>query len=170
MSGCAAKTQWDMMGMKSRFLLSLGCHCKQARDERDLPHDVPFFHATCLPFTVMPSIDDQLSLFKSLAQQGSAMSAELAECEQVNERYAHEWLNAMASAGYLQYDPASRRFTLPPEHVPVLAQKGGPVFFGRVQEEMVGLARYRPQLLASPFQTLFLAEALDRRAYFPRRC
>lgn len=61
-------------------------------------------------------------------------------------------------------------FTLPPERVPVLAQEGGPVFFGRVQEEMVGLARYRPQLLAFPFQTLLLAEALDRRAYFPRRC
>jgi hypothetical protein len=46
----------------------------------------------------------------------------------------------MASAGYLEYDPSSRRFTLPAEHVPVLAQENGPVFFGGDQEEMVGLA------------------------------
>ena len=45
----------------------------------------------------------------------------------------------MACAGYLEYDPATRRFTLPPEHVPVLAQEGGSVFFGGVQEELVGL-------------------------------
>ena len=30
------------MGVKLRFLLSLGGHSKQASDERDLPHDVPF--------------------------------------------------------------------------------------------------------------------------------
>src|SRR5258708_12790003 len=53
----------------------------------------------------------------------------------------------MASAGYLEYDPATRRFTLPPEHVPVLAQEGGPVFFGGVQEEVVGLAGPVNQLI-----------------------
>jgi 2-polyprenyl-3-methyl-5-hydroxy-6-metoxy-1,4-benzoquinol methylase len=93
-----------------------------------------------LAVTVMSSIGDRLGLFKNLAQQGPATSEELAERARVNERYAREWLSAMASAGYLEYDPASRRFTLPPEHVPVLAQEGGPVFFGGVQEEIVGLA------------------------------
>jgi len=92
-----------------------------------------------LAVTVMSSIGDRLGLFKNLAQQGSATSAELAERTHVNERYAREWLGAMASAGYLEYDQATCRFTLPPEHVPVLAQEGGPVFFGGVQEEMVGL-------------------------------
>jgi 2-polyprenyl-3-methyl-5-hydroxy-6-metoxy-1,4-benzoquinol methylase len=53
----------------------------------------------------------------------------------------------MASAGYLEYDPPSRRFTLPAEHIPVLAQEGGPVFFGGVQEEMVGLAGPINQLM-----------------------
>jgi hypothetical protein len=36
----------------------------------------------------------------------------------------------MASAGYLYYDPAGRRFTLPPEHIPVLAEESGPLLFG----------------------------------------
>jgi len=100
-----------------------------------------------LAVTVMSSIGDRLGLFKNLAQHGPATSEELAERAHVNERYAREWLSAMACAGYLEYDPASRRFTLPPEHVPVLAQEGGPVFFGGVQEEMIGLAGPINQLM-----------------------
>jgi 2-polyprenyl-3-methyl-5-hydroxy-6-metoxy-1,4-benzoquinol methylase len=100
-----------------------------------------------LAVTVMSSIGDRLGLFKILAQQGPATSVELAERAQVNERYAREWLSAMACAGYLAYDPATRRFTLPPEHIPVLAQEGSPVFFGGVQEEMVGFVGPVSQLI-----------------------
>src|SRR6478672_7608043 len=75
--------------------------------------------------TVMASIGDRLGLFKELAQ-GSATSAELAERTHIHERYAREWLSEMTSASYLEHDPASGRFTLPPEHVPVLAQEGSP--------------------------------------------
>lgn len=79
--------------------------------------------------TVMASIGDRLGLFKELAQ-GPATSAELAERAHINERYAREWLSQMTSVGYLAYDPPSQRFTLPPEHAPVLAQEGGPFFLG----------------------------------------
>src|SRR6478752_4329648 len=96
--------------------------------------------------TIMASIGDRLGLFQQLAH-GPATSAQLATRADINERYAREWLGAMASAGYLEYDPVSRRFTLPLEHIPVLAQEGGPVFFGGVQEEMVGLAGPVNQLM-----------------------
>jgi 2-polyprenyl-3-methyl-5-hydroxy-6-metoxy-1,4-benzoquinol methylase len=79
--------------------------------------------------TVMASIGDRLGLFKAL-DQGPATSAELAERAHINERYAREWLSEMASANYLEYDPVSQCFTLPPEHSPVLAQEGGPFFLG----------------------------------------
>jgi hypothetical protein len=95
----------------------------------------------------MSSIGDRLGLFKNLAQEGPATSEALAERAHVNERYTREWLSTMASAGYLEYDPSCRRFTLPPEHVPVIAQENGPVFFGGVQEELVGLAGSVNQLL-----------------------
>ena len=36
-----------------------------------------------------------------------------------HERYVREWLAAMANAGYLEYDPASRWYTFPAEHAPV---------------------------------------------------
>src|SRR5262245_9840852 len=100
-----------------------------------------------LAVTTLSSIGDRLGLFKNLAEQGPATSEELAERAHINERYAREWLSAMACAGYLEYDPTSSLFTLPPEHIPVLAQEGGPVFFGGVQEEIVGLAGPVNQLL-----------------------
>src|SRR5579863_444541 len=100
-----------------------------------------------LAVTTLSSIGDRLGLFKNLAEHGPATSEELAERAHVNERYAREWLGAMASAGYLEYAPATRRFILPPEPIPVLAQEGGPVFFGGVQEEIVGLAGPVNQLM-----------------------
>ncbi len=51
------------MGMKAHFLLSLGCHSKQASDERNLTHDVPFFDATHLPFP--DHVHDLISLQSS---------------------------------------------------------------------------------------------------------
>ena len=99
-----------------------------------------------LAVTAMSSIGDRLGLFKELAK-ASATSAELATRASVNERYAREWLSAMASAGYLEYDPQTGRFSLPPEHAPVLAQEGGPVFLGGVQQEMVGLVGPIKQLM-----------------------
>ena len=80
--------------------------------------------------TVLATIGDRLGLFKDLAERGSATSEELSERAGIKERYAREWLGGMAAAGYLTYDGTTRRFTLPPEHAPVLAQENGPFFFG----------------------------------------
>src|SRR5436309_7278737 len=91
-----------------------------------------------LTTTILAALGDRLGLFKALAGHGPATSAELGKAADINERYAREWLGGMASAGYLQYDPATRRFALPPEHVPVLAQESGPVFFGGAHQMLLG--------------------------------
>src|SRR5712692_7067606 len=96
--------------------------------------------------TILASIGDRLSLFKQLAQ-GPATSAELASRAGINERYAREWLGAMASAGYLVYEPESRRFTLPAEHFPVLAQEHGPIFFGGIHQMLTGMVGPLDQLI-----------------------
>jgi SAM-dependent methyltransferase len=83
-------------------------------------------------------IGDQLGLFKDLASHGPSTAAELAARTGTHERYVREWLGGMASAGYLGYDADTNRFRLPAEHAPVLAQEGGPTFFGGVQEELFG--------------------------------
>src|SRR5436853_5668326 len=87
-----------------------------------------------LATTAMASIGDRLGLFKDLARNGPSTSAELAMRTGTHERYVREWLGAMANGGYLEYVPATRRYTLPPEHAPVLAQETGPGFFGGLHE------------------------------------
>jgi SAM-dependent methyltransferase len=88
--------------------------------------------------TILASIGDRLGLFTHLAY-GPATGAELANRAEINERYTREWLGAMASAGYVEYDPASQRFTLPAEHLPVLAEEQGPLFFGGLHQMLVGM-------------------------------
>jgi SAM-dependent methyltransferase len=96
--------------------------------------------------TILAVLGDRLGLFKDLAAHGPATSDELASRAGVNERYAREWLGGMASAGYLEYEPATRRFTLPPEHAPALAQEGGAVFFGGIYQELPALTGILDQL------------------------
>ncbi len=84
--------------------------------------------------TVLASIGDRLSLFKDLSVNGASTSSELAARTAIQERYAREWLGGMAAAGYLEYDPATRRFRLPAEHTAALAQEGGPFFFGGIYQ------------------------------------
>lgn len=100
-----------------------------------------------LATTAMASVGDRLGFFKDLAKSGPATSVELAGRTATQERYVREWVGAMANAGYLEYDPSSGRYTLPPEHVPVLAQEAGPVFFGGVHAEFVGLLESFEKLL-----------------------
>jgi SAM-dependent methyltransferase len=85
------------------------------------------------------TLGDQLGLFKELTTGGPATSVELAQRTGLNERYLREWLSALSAAGYLEYHPQSRRFVLPPEYAPLLAQEGGPMFLGGVYQHLPGL-------------------------------
>lgn len=97
-----------------------------------------FGDLTGLTNTALASIGDRLGLFKDLAVGGPATSQDLAARTGMHERYLREWLGGMASAGYLAYDPRDGRFALPLAHVPTLADEGGPLFLGGVQQEMLG--------------------------------
>lgn len=100
-----------------------------------------------LTTVVLASIGDQLGLWRDLADCGPATSAELAARTDTAERYVREWLAAMLAAGYLEYEPAIRRFRLPPEHEPALVDEPGPAFFGGVHQELVGLVQRVPVVL-----------------------
>lgn len=98
--------------------------------------------------TVMAALGDRLNLFKNLAH-GPATTAQLANRTNLNERYVQEWLGVMASAGYVEYDPASGLFTLPPEYVPILAQENGALFFGGIHQMLIGMMSPYNQLMDS---------------------
>jgi hypothetical protein len=42
-----------------------------------------------------------------------------------------EWLSHRAAAGYLEYEPATGKFTLPPEQAMVFAEPDSPVYLPR---------------------------------------
>ena len=96
---------------------------------------------------IMAMMGDRLGLFKALGDSSPTNSQELASRAGVNERYAREWLGGMAAAGYLEYDPADQRFTLPPEHAMVLAQEGGPKFVAGAYQVLLGMLGPFDQLL-----------------------
>jgi len=89
--------------------------------------------------TILASIGDRLGLFKDLATKGPGTSAEVARRTGTNERYVHEWLGGMVAAGYVEYDPATSRFTLPAEHAAAIATEGGPFFFGGIHQMLPAL-------------------------------
>jgi SAM-dependent methyltransferase len=95
----------------------------------------------------MCAIGDQLGLFKLLAANGPSTSIELASHANISERYVREWLSALTSAAYLEYDPQSQRFTLPPEHAMILAMEGGPMFMGGGYQLLIGLLKPFDQII-----------------------
>ncbi|MGH9256731.1 MAG: class I SAM-dependent methyltransferase [Vicinamibacterales bacterium] len=99
--------------------------------------------------TLLATIGDRLGLFKELAASGPVTSVDFASRTGLNERYAREWLGGMATAGYIDYDSATQRFTLPPEHAPALANEGGPFFFGGVHEMLPALIGVLDQVTES---------------------
>lgn len=73
-------------------------------------------------------IGDSLGLYKILHARGPMTVAELAAAAGVNERYLREWLSHQAASNYLSYDPATQKFTLPPEQAMVFAIEDSPVY------------------------------------------
>ncbi len=73
-------------------------------------------------------IGDKLGLYKVMADGEPITAKELAERTATDERYMREWLSAQAASGYVEYDPASERFRLPPEQAFALTNEYNPLF------------------------------------------
>jgi 2-polyprenyl-3-methyl-5-hydroxy-6-metoxy-1,4-benzoquinol methylase len=70
----------------------------------------------------------RLGLFDAL-QQGSATARELAQrAGNLHERYVREWALAQTANGYVDYDPASERFSISPEQAMVFCVEDSPVY------------------------------------------
>jgi 2-polyprenyl-3-methyl-5-hydroxy-6-metoxy-1,4-benzoquinol methylase len=65
-------------------------------------------------------IGEQLGLYDAMAEMGPITAAELAQRTGTVERYVAEWLQNQAAGGYVEYDPATGRYTLPLEHAVAL--------------------------------------------------
>jgi len=73
-------------------------------------------------------IGEQLGLYKALATKGPATSEELAKTTGTLERYLREWLAGQAAAGYVEYDPASNRYSMTPEQAFAMTNEDSPLY------------------------------------------
>jgi SAM-dependent methyltransferase len=71
---------------------------------------------------------DKLGYYRTLAGAGGLTPAELADRTGTHERYVREWLNAQAAGGFVSYDPATGRYTLPAEQTVALTDENSPAF------------------------------------------
>ena len=69
---------------------------------------------------------DRLDLYSALAEISPATSEELAKSTGLTERYVREWLSSNAAGGYVNYDPASLKFSMTPEQAVIFATEGHP--------------------------------------------
>jgi SAM-dependent methyltransferase len=89
---------------------------------------------------------DKLGLYKAMAGAGPMTSAQLAEKTGTTERYVREWLRNQAAGGYVTYDAAADRYTLPPEHAMALANEDSPAFIAGAFSTVMAAARAQPRV------------------------
>ncbi|MGI8867532.1 MAG: class I SAM-dependent methyltransferase [Mycobacteriales bacterium] len=74
------------------------------------------------------SLGDRFGLYGIMAGAGALTSEQLAARAGLHERYIREWLAGQAALGYVEYDPATKSFTLPAVHAAVLADPMAPTY------------------------------------------
>jgi SAM-dependent methyltransferase len=92
-------------------------------------------------------IGDRLGLYKAMAGAGGLTPAELAARTGTTERYVREWLAGQAGAGYLTYEPATGRYTLPDAHAAALADDDSPACVLGGFEGMLAATRVTPKVI-----------------------
>ena len=97
-------------------------------------------------------LGERLGLYRALAEGGPATSTELAGRTGTVERYVREWLEHHAASGLLAVDdpaagPLERRYRMPPEHAPVLADPDDVRYEAYRGVEAVRAARPMPDVV-----------------------
>lgn len=94
-------------------------------------------------------IGDALGLYRTLHEYGSMTCEELASAANVHQRYLREWLAHQAASQYLTYDPATTKFTLPPEQAMMLAIEDSPVAMMGAFDGVVAWTDAQPRVQAA---------------------
>ncbi len=92
-------------------------------------------------------IGDRLGLFKALAESGPVTTEALAQKTGLNERYLREWLGAMVTAEYVDYDVWKKTYRLPPEHALPLADEDFPYYAGGALQMIVPAISVAPKVV-----------------------
>ena len=99
--------------------------------------------------TALVVMGDKLGYYRAMANGDPLTPAELAERTATSEPYAREWLNAQAAGEFVDYDPTTRRFTLPAEHAAALVDQSSPAYLPGFFQLAHGTARDTRDIIAA---------------------
>ncbi len=91
-------------------------------------------------------IGDQLGLYRAMAGAEPVTSNELAQRTNTSERYVREWLINQAAAGYIAYDPATQRYSLPDEQAVALLNEDSPFHVGGALMIALAMTKAEPRI------------------------
>jgi ubiquinone/menaquinone biosynthesis C-methylase UbiE len=88
---------------------------------------------------LMTSIGHRTGLFDAMSNLAPSTSRQISDSSDLNERYVREWLGAMLTGGFVEYDAGTKTYSLPAEHATSLTRNAAP-------ENMAAFAQYIPLL------------------------
>jgi 2-polyprenyl-3-methyl-5-hydroxy-6-metoxy-1,4-benzoquinol methylase len=91
-------------------------------------------------------IGDKLGLYRTLRDIGPATAAQLSQTAGANERYIRPWLINQAAAGYVDYDPATDRYSLSAEQAMVFADDDTPYSMAGGFELLTSAIKAEPRI------------------------
>jgi SAM-dependent methyltransferase len=91
-------------------------------------------------------IGDKLGLYRAMADGEPLTPVELAQRTGTAERYVREWLINQAAGGYVHYDPATQRYSLPLEHAIALTDDTSPFAVAGGFYSMTALVKAEPRI------------------------
>ncbi len=97
--------------------------------------------------TALVVMGDALGYYRTMADGNAITPAELAERTGTSEHYAREWLGAQAAGAYVEYDPATRTYTLPAEHAAALVDESSPAYLPGFFQIAHGTVRDAPGII-----------------------
>jgi len=97
--------------------------------------------------TALVVMGDRLGYYRLMADGAPTTPGQLADRSGTSVHYAREWLNAQAAGRYVDYDPASGTYTLPPEQAVALTDENSPVYLPGFFQIANGTVRDAPRVL-----------------------
>ena len=91
-------------------------------------------------------LGDRLGLYRALAGAGRLTAGEVAERTGTSEPYVREWLNAQVAGGYVDYEPDSGRYVLPPEAAVALTDESSPAHLAGLFQLALGAVLDSPRV------------------------
>lgn len=101
---------------------------------------------------LMISIGHRTELFDIMAELPPSTSQQIADAAGLNERYVREWLGAMVTGQFVEYNQLNKTYYLPVEHAAFLTRTASPDNIATVAQFIGLMGGVEIKRLAHDFQ------------------